>query len=205
MGEGGVIIHARRMSGCVVSWCGRRVHGTRCDDGSMGLVDGTGRRHYIGLRLLVVRPCASTTIETGASGGGGGRAVAAPLGLTCPHPANRPSRHRWQSRPSISGLWGGVTAIVAADILIAPPHPPNRPSAHRWQSMTLETGPAGRGSGRCGGCRAASRSPRPNAVTHTVVATEHPENWGCWEGTRLCRHLQAPAGSPPPPRKQRLT
>jgi len=121
------------------------VQGTRCDDGSVGLVDGTGRCHYIRLRLLVVHPCVSTTIETRATGGGGQRAVAAPVGLTCPHPVNRPSRHRWQSRTSISGQCGGVPAIVAAGILIAPPHPPNRPSAHRWPSMTLKTGPAGRG------------------------------------------------------------
>ena len=190
MGEGIVVIHARRMGGCVVSWCGRRVQGTRCDDGSVGLVDGTGRCHYIGLRLLVVHPCASTTIETGAAEGDGQRAVAAPVGLTCPHPVNRPSRHRRQSRTSISGQCGGVPAIVAASMLIATPHPPNRPSAHRWPSMTLKTGSAGRGSGRCGVCRAASRSPRPKIVIHTVVASEHPEIWGCWERTRPCRHRQ---------------
>jgi len=204
MGEGALVIHARRMGGCVVPWCGRRVQGTRCDDVSVGLVDGTGRCHYIGLRLLDIHPCTSTTIEIGAAGGGGQRAVAAPVGLTCPHPANRPSRHRWQSRTSISGQCGGVPAIVAAGILMAPPHPPNRPSAHQWPSMTLEAGPAGRGSGRCCGCRAASCSPRRKKVIHTVVATEHPEIWGCWEDTRPCRHLQVPAGSPLP-RKQRRT
>jgi len=204
MGEGIVVIHARRMGGCVVSWCERRVQGTRCDDGSVGLVDGTGQCHYISLRLLVVHPCASTTIETGATGGGGQRAVAAPVGLTCPYPVNRPSRHRWQSRTSISGQCGGVPAIVAAGILIASPHPPNRPSAHLWPSMIVKTGPAGRGSGRCGGCRAASRSPRPKLVIHTVLATEHPEIWGCWEGTCPCRHRQVPAGFSSP-RKQRRT
>ena len=155
----------------------------------MGLVGGTGRCHYTGLRLLFVHPCASTTIKTGATEDGGQRAVAAPVGLTCPHPVNRPSRHRWQSKTSISGQCGGVPAIVAAGILIAPPHPRNRPFAHRWPSMTLKTG-------RLGGVRSLRRLPCGQQLP--TPENSHPHS-GCHRAPRNSGLLGGDPSLPPSP------